>query len=236
MERSRSYFVSDVHLGLRAFDPEGRERRFVEFLQRINNPETQALYLLGDIWDFWYEWKEVVPKGSVKVLSALVSLVESGVKVYFFPGNHDIWAYSYFEELGMIKLQQPYFVHVAGKKLCIGHGDGLGKTDFGYRFLNSIFKCRFIQVLFSSALHPTLAMKFGHWWSRSNRLARGEKYQWKGAEEPLCRWCEDVLKQRDVDLFIFGHYHVPVCQDLEGGGKLIVLDCWMDSDSFFCLP
>lgn len=235
MERNRSYFVSDVHLGLQAFDPEGREERFVRFLRSINTPETESLYMLGDIWDFWYEWNEVVPKGYIRVFSAISALIDSGIKVYFFPGNHDIWAYGYFEQLGMIKMVQPAFVTVGGKRLCIGHGDGLGKVDLGYRFLNGLFKCRMVQILFSSLIHPTLAMKLGKAWSKGNRLARGEKYVWRGDSEPLVRWCRQVLEQRQVDLFIFGHYHVSVDQQLSASSRLVVLDSWIDSDQAFCI-
>ena len=97
MERNRTYFVSDVHLGLQVADPAGRERRFVDFLKSISE-DARALYLLGDIWDFWYEYRDVVPKGYVRVFAALQDLMDKGVQVYFFQGNHDVWTYSYFEE------------------------------------------------------------------------------------------------------------------------------------------
>ena len=129
MTKRYTYFVSDVHLGLQVQDPARREARFVEFLRGIPAEETEALYLLGDIWDFWYEYKDVVPKGYVKVLAALMDLMDAGVKVYFFTGNHDIWAYSYFRELGMIVLEQPYVTTIGGKRFCLGHGDGLGPGD-----------------------------------------------------------------------------------------------------------
>lgn len=235
MARSKTYFVSDVHLGLKAFDPRDRERRFVDFLRGINTPDTAALYLLGDIWDFWYEWKEVVPKGFVRVFAALADLMDSGVKVYFFPGNHDIWTYSYFEELGMIKLSQPAFVEAGGKKLCLGHGDGFDKKDYGFRILNGLFRCRFVQLLFSALVHPTLAMKIGYLWSRSSRLAHGEKYEWKGEDEALVKYCRSVLETRHVDLFIFGHYHVGVHQKLSDCSELVMLDSWIGSDPVFCI-
>lgn len=113
MERSLSYFVADVHLGLDVADPIGREQRFVAFLRSLP-PQTEALYLLGDIWDFWYEYRDVVPKGYVRVFGALADLMDRGVKVYFFQGNHDVWTYSYFEELGMTRLQQPCLVTIGG--------------------------------------------------------------------------------------------------------------------------
>ena len=146
MPRNLTYFASDVHLGLRVADPAGREARFVSFLRSIPAAETEALYLLGDIWDFWYEYRDVVPKGYVRVFGALTDLMDAGVKVYFFPGNHDVWAYGYFEELGMKILQQPYVTEIGGKTFCLGHGDGLGPVDRGYRILRGIFHNRFLQA------------------------------------------------------------------------------------------
>ena len=178
MSNTRTYFVSDVHLGLQVADPAGREARFVDFLRGLPE-DTGALYLLGDIWDFWYEYRDVVPKGYVRVFAALQDLMDRGVKVYFFQGNHDVWTYSYFEELGMIRLTQPAVVEIAGKKFCLGHGDGLGPVPRGYRFLRSLFHNRIVQAMFSM-LHPWLAFRFGNGWSKENRLARKEEYVFKG--------------------------------------------------------
>lgn len=235
MSEKKTYFTADSHLGLDAFDPADRERRFVDFLRRINNPETEALYLLGDIWDFWYEWKYTVPKGYVNVFSALSQLVSAGIKVYFIPGNHDMWAYSYFRELGIIVLDQPHFVEIGGKTFCLAHGDGFDRSDKGYRFLNGIFKSKLCRFMFSTFIHPTIAMALGRKWSRSNRLARGEQYVWKAESEALVAWCEEVLSRRKVDFFVFGHYHVEVDQALSNGARLVVLDSWIRKDSVFCI-
>ena len=113
--RNLTYFVSDVHLGLDVKNPADREARFVSFLQSIPKDKTEALYMLGDIWDFWYEYHDVVPKGYVRVFASLMDLMDAGVKVYFFQGNHDIWCYHYFQDMGIIILQQPYVVNIAGK-------------------------------------------------------------------------------------------------------------------------
>lgn len=227
------YFVSDVHLGLMVGDPAEREARFVAFLKEINRPSTRALYMLGDIWDFWYEWKHTVPKGYVRVLSALMDLVGAGVKVYFFKGNHDIWTYRYFSELGMIPLDQPAFVEIGGRTFCLGHGDGLGRTSLSYRIMNWIFRNRVIQLLFSSLVHPTLAMSMGNAWSRNNRLSRRAPYEWKGPEESLYKYCLKILDTRKVDFFIFGHFHVKADDPLPGGGRLIMLDSWLFGDDFY---
>ena len=169
----KSYFISDVHLGLRVGDYKDRERRLVSFLQSLPR-DTEAVYLLGDIWDFWYEYRDVVPKGYVRVFAALTDLMDRGVKVNFFQGNHDVWTYRYFEELGMKRLEQPYVMEAGGRRLCIGHGDGLGPVPFGYRLLRSIFHSRVTQALFS-LLHPWIAFRFGNGWSRNNRLSRSEE-------------------------------------------------------------
>ena len=227
-----TYFVSDVHLGLQVADPADRERRFAGFLRSL--PEnTEALYMLGDIWDFWYEYRDVVPKGYVRVFSALQELMDRGVDVYFFQGNHDVWTYSYFEELGMKKLQQPYRVEIGGRVFCLGHGDGLGPVPFGYRFLRGLFHNRVAQFLFSM-LHPWIAFGFGNGWSRGNRLARHEEYVFKGMDEPLCRVAEEYSAVNKVDYFIFGHYHVSVDMPLPSGARLFVLKDWMNGSPYIC--
>lgn len=227
----RTYFVSDVHLGLQLFDPEDRERRFVRFLRSLDPHDTEAIYLLGDIWDFWYEWRDVVPKGYCRVFATLQDLVEAGVKVYFFAGNHDIWCYSYFEELGFIRLTQPYFVEIGGKKFCLGHGDGLGTAPLGYRLMHAVFTCRPIQVLFSM-LHPWFAFRLGNTWSRHNRLKHKSEYVFKGESEPLYQFAEEFSRTHDVDYYIFGHFHVSVDVQMPSGARLLILKDWLKSSPY----
>ena len=232
-ERKGVYFVSDVHLGLEVKDPADREARFVSFLRGIPKDTTLALYLLGDIWDFWYEYRDVVPKGYVRVFAALMDLMDAGVKVYFFPGNHDIWCYGYFASMGITVVHdQPQLVEIGGKVFCIGHGDGLGPGLGGYKFMNSIFKCRFVQRLFST-LHPWIAFRLGNGWSRHSRLARNEEYVFKGAEEPLYKWALDFSERTHVDCFIFGHLHAQVDLTLPTGARLIVMKDWMDLSQYW---
>ena len=232
-ERKGVYFVSDVHLGLEVKDPADREARFVSFLRDIPKDTTLALYLLGDIWDFWYEYRDVVPKGYVRVFAALMDLMDAGVKVYFFPGNHDIWCYDYFASMGITVVHdQPQLVEIGGKVFCIGHGDGLGPGLGGYKFMNSIFKCRFVQRLFST-LHPWIAFRLGNGWSRHSRLARNEEYVFKGAEEPLYKWALDFSERTHVDCFIFGHLHAQVDLTLPTGARLIVMKDWMDLSQYW---
>lgn len=228
----KTYFVSDVHLGLQVHDSEERERRFAGFLRSLPE-DTEALYMLGDIWDFWYEYRDVVPKGYLRVLSALQELMDRGVKVYFFEGNHDVWTYSYFEELGMVKLTQPHLVEIGGKTFCLGHGDGLGPVPAGYRFLSGLFHNRIAQFLFS-LLHPWLAFRFGNGWSKNNRLAHDQEYVFRGEEEPLYKFAEDFSAAGKVDHFIFGHYHADVHMTLPSGAQLHILKDWMHSSPYLC--
>ena len=230
--RTLTYFVSDVHLGLDVKDPAGREARFVRFLRSIPADRTETLYLMGDIWDFWYEYRDVVPRGYVRVFAALTDLMDAGVKVRFFTGNHDIWAYSYFESLGMERMEQPAVVELAGKTFCLGHGDGLGPGMRGYKIMRAIFHNRFLQILFSG-LHPWFAFRLGNGWSRRSRLAKDRPYVFRGADEPLYRWAVDFAAKEKVDYFIFGHYHAPVDLTLPDGARLMVLKDWMETSPYF---
>ena len=230
MNRKLTYFVSDVHLGLQVDDPADRERRFVGFLNSL--PEnTGAVYLLGDIWDFWYEYRDVVPKGYVRVLGALQALMDRGVEVYFFQGNHDIWTYSYFEELGMKKLVQPCIVEIEGKTFCLGHGDGLGPTPFGYRVIKYVFNNKVIQTLFSM-LHPWIAYRIGNVWSKHSRLSHKEEYVFKGETEPLYQFVEEHSQNHKADFYIFGHYHTQADIALPGGPRLLLLKDWISSSPY----
>lgn len=234
MDKKRSYFVSDVHLGLQVADPAAREARFVDFLRSLPE-DADALYLLGDIWDFWYEYHDVVPKGYVRVLAAIQDLMDRGVNVYFFQGNHDVWTYSYFEELGMKKLVQPALVEIDGRVFCLGHGDGLGPVPFGYRFLRGVFHNRVLQILFSM-LHPRIAFGLGNGWSKSNRLARHEEYVFRGEEEPLYKFAAEFEKSHKVDCFVFGHYHCDVSMKTPAGADFIILKDWMDGSPIYTFP
>ena len=230
MERKLTYFVSDVHLGLPYGDPAAREKRFVEFLRGIDPEQTDALYLLGDVWDFWYEYRDVVPRGYVRVLGALVNLVDAGVKVYFFQGNHDLWASDYFEELGMRMLRQPYEVRIGTKTFCLGHGDGLGRGNYWYKFVKWVFSRHTSRVLYS-ALHPWLAFRIAQGWSQKSRSSKPVSYQFKGADEPLYRYCSEYLKHTPVNFFIFGHYHSRVDMPV-GEARLMMLGDWMTAPNW----
>lgn len=141
-ERNLTYFVSDVHLGLTVKDPAERESRFIAFLKSIPRDSAKSLFLLGDIWDFWYEYRDVVPREGSRVVAQLIDLMDAGVEVYFCEGNHDIWTYSFFEELGIKKFSQPFVCEIGGKTFCLGHGDALGGSKKGYGLMLKLFHCR----------------------------------------------------------------------------------------------
>ena len=223
-ERTLVYFVSDVHLGLRTADPEERERRFLDFLSGIPD-NALALYLLGDIWDFWYEYRDVIPREGARVVARMIALMDAGVTVYFFPGNHDIWCYSFFESIGMRRCTQPQLVEIGGKSFCLGHGDALGGARKSYRFMLWLFNNRVIQALFST-LHPWIAFRLAGQWSGGKRKRRKE-YHFRGEQEPLYRFALEQSSQMQVDYFIFGHFHDAVDLELPTGARLIVLKDWL---------
>jgi|SRR5574344_14194 UDP-2,3-diacylglucosamine hydrolase len=235
IEKGTYYFISDIHLGLNYKGPEEREKRFSTFLYAIPQ-EAEAVYLLGDIFDFWYEYKNVIPRGYTRTLGAIAALVDRGVKVYFFNGNHDIWTYSYLQkELGVEVLKQPYIFKVGDKKLCIGHGDGLGEGDLGYKFMNSIFKNRILQFLFSS-IHPRWAFMLAHKWSKHNRLVKNLPYDFKNGEERIVKFSEKLQKNQPagdkIDYFIYGHFHYKTLYKLENGGQMFLLGDWINTSNY----
>ena len=231
-ERKLSYFASDVHLGLKNGSEDEREARFVSFLESIPADKTKNLFLLGDIWDFWYEYKYVVPKGYIRVFAALDKLIQKGVRVFFFPGNHDVWAFDYFRSLGMVVIKDKFAcIDIDGNIFCLGHGDGLGKVPYTYRFLRGLFHNRFAQFCFS-LLHPRIAFAIGNAWSHSNRMSRHVKYTFKGEEEPLYKFAVELCKERKADHFIFGHYHSPASYILPSGATFDILDDWFDANSY----
>ncbi|MBR5385919.1 MAG: UDP-2,3-diacylglucosamine diphosphatase [Bacteroidales bacterium] len=231
MEGKRTYFVSDVHLGLDVKDPAAREARFVEFLRGIPREETEALYMLGDIWDFWYEYRDVVPKGYVQVFAQLQDLMASGVKVYFFKGNHDIWTYHYLQDMGIEVLSQPHVVEIGGKTVCMGHGDGLGPGEHLYKLMRWTFHNPVFQWMFS-LLHPWLAFRIGTGWSKSSRLGKSLEYTFRGEDEPLYKFAVELSRQRHIDYFIFGHFHCRVDMELPTGARLLVMKDWMEGSCY----
>lgn len=219
------YFLSDVHLGLKAFNPREREKLFASFLYSL--PEnTDSLYLLGDIFDFWYEYKYVIPRGFSRVLGALAALTDRGVKLYFIRGNHDMWTYDFLQsELGIEVLEEMSVVSIEGKLFCLAHGDEL-IGDKSHLFLKRIFKNRVLQRIFSS-IHPRWAFALAYKWSKYNRLSRGGVLSFRGVDEPLYLVASEYEKEKNIDYFIFGHMHTPGNNLTPRGAGFYILGEWI---------
>lgn len=209
----KTFFASDFHLGVDARLPSiERERQVVRWLEQCA-PEADAIYLVGDIFEFWFEYKRVVPKGYVRLLGALARLRDGGLPIYAFTGNHDLWMFGYFEqELGIPVYKQPIQCEIQGKRFFIGHGDGLGPNDMGYKRLKRVFSHPFNQWLFGW-LHPDLGGRLAHYSSARSRAATPlEESQWLGeGEEWLYQYAlRKVEAGMQVDYFVFGHRHLPI--------------------------
>ncbi|MBN2484658.1 MAG: UDP-2,3-diacylglucosamine diphosphatase [Bacteroidales bacterium] len=231
--RDKYYFVSDTHLGLYPLEnSREREQKLVRWLNSIRN-DALELYLVGDIFDFWHEHKNVVPKGFTRFMGKLAELSDSGVKIYFFTGNHDIWAYGYFEdELGIRISLNPVEKEIAGKKFFIGHGDGMGPGDFGYKLLKGIFRNRVLQWLFAR-LHPNFSMWLGKSWSKNSRYSKGIVAEgFSGEKEQQVIAAREILKHQYFDYFIFGHRHIPWDLKLDGNARIINLGDWIYSFTY----
>jgi UDP-2,3-diacylglucosamine hydrolase len=228
-ENKKIYFASDQHLG--APTPEAslpREKKFVAWLDAIKE-DAGAVFLLGDLFDFWFEYKTVVPKGFVRVLGKLAELKDAGIDIYFFVGNHDLWMRDYFQkELNIPVFHEPQEFDINGKLFLIGHGDGLGPGDYGYKRMKKVFTFPFFKWLFRW-LHPDIGVKLGHYFSVKNKLISGdEDAQFLGEEkEWLALYCRKKLTEKHYDFFIFGHRHLPLEIELNSSSTYINLGDWI---------
>jgi UDP-2,3-diacylglucosamine hydrolase len=206
------YFASDNHLGAPTLDASRpREKIFVRWLDQIKE-DAAAVFLLGDLFDFWFEYKEVVPKGFVRVLGKLAELRDQGILIYFFVGNHDLWMGDYFEkELAIPVYRQPQEFEINGQLFLLGHGDGLGPGDKGYKRMKKVFTNPFCQWLFRW-LHPDLGVRLGKYMSVKNKLISGdEDVQFLGEDgEWLVQYAKRKLTVKHYDYFVFGHRHYPM--------------------------
>jgi UDP-2,3-diacylglucosamine hydrolase len=206
------YFASDQHFGApNAAESAVREKKFVQWLDHIKDG-ADSLFLLGDLFDFWFEYKKVVPKGFVRVLGKLAELKDAGVQIHFFVGNHDLWMNGYFEqELGIPVYCKPTAFTLSGKQFLIGHGDGLGPGDKGYKRMKKIFTNPLSNWLYRW-LHPDIGIRLAQYLSLKNKLISGEEDKvFQGAEkEWLVQYCKKRLQQKHYDYFVFGHRHLPL--------------------------
>lgn len=223
------YFLSDFHLGAPDYDTSlQREKIIVAFLENIKT-SAAAIFIVGDMFDFWFEYKQVTPKGYVRLLGKLAEITDSGIPVHFFVGNHDMWMRGYFEkELNIPVYFEPKTFDLNGKKFFIGHGDGLGPKDHGYKLLKSVFRNKLSQTMFG-LLHPSLGIGLANYFSRKSRkktgnaddVFLGEENEW------LIIFSKQILAKEHYDYFIFGHRHFPMDFELKESSHYINLGDWI---------
>ena len=224
------YFASDNHLGAptkQASLP--REKKFVAWLDEIKK-DAHVIFLIGDLFDFWFEYKRVVPKGFTRTLGKLAEISDSGILIYYFVGNHDLWMNGYFEEeLNIPVYHKPQDFTFNEKTFFIGHGDGLGPGDKGYKRMKKVFTNPVCQWLFKRLIHPDFGMRIGHYLSVKNKLISGDDdAKFLGEEnEWLAIYSKKKLNEKHRDFFVFGHRHLPMEIDLGNESKYINLGDWI---------
>ena len=228
------YFLSDFHLGVpNAAASLIREKKIVRFLESIRQ-EASEIFIVGDMFDFWFEYSTVVPKGYVRIFGKLAELTDSGIRIHFFVGNHDMWMRSYFEkEMNIPVYFEPKTFVLYGKKFYVGHGDGLGPSDRGYKFLKKIFRNPLCQWLFG-VVPPAIGMGIANYFSQKSRTAAGSEPEYFLGEEKewLLIYSREILSKEHFDYFIFGHRHLPIDFQLSASSRYINLGEWMQSFSY----
>ncbi|MDP4222736.1 MAG: UDP-2,3-diacylglucosamine diphosphatase [Bacteroidota bacterium] len=226
-------FASDFHLGLNTGnDPLEREKKVVKWLNEVA-PEASEIFLVGDIFDFWWEYRLVIPRGFTRFLGSISAITDSGIPVHFFTGNHDMWVNDYLSvECGMIIHTGPLIRTFDGKKFHIAHGEGLGSRNTGYKMLLWIFRNKPLRILYS-ALHPSIGVGIGHKWSRNSRLGKGISLDFLGEDkEDLIKYSKSILENESIDYFIYGHRHLALTYRLKEGSLVIYLGDWVRDGSF----
>ena len=223
------YFISDFHLGAPDYESSlMREKKIVRFLDMIKADATE-LSLLGDVFDFWFEYKHAVPRGFVRLLGKLAELSDSGIKIHYFTGNHDMWVADYLpKELGCILYREPISTTYDGKKFYIGHGDGLGPGDHGYKFIKKVFSSKISQWLFAR-FHPNFGTWLANYFSRKSRVATGtsDEIYHGDDKEFLVVFCKEYLTKTHVDYFVFGHRHLVIDKMIGDNSRYINLGDWI---------
>ena len=229
MAQKKIYFLSDFHLGAPDHTSSlEREKLIVRFLDEIKN-DAAEIFLVGDMFDFWYEYRKVVPKGYLRLLGKLAELSDLGIPLHFFVGNHDMWMKNYFQkELNMPVYYEPKEFERNGMKILIGHGDGLGPGDHGYKRLKKLFRNPVSQWLFG-ILPPVTGMGLAHYLSRRSRRQTGASEEIFLGEEKewLMIYAREILAKKEVDFFIFGHRHLPIDYRLNAKSRYINLGDWI---------
>ena len=226
-QNKKIYFVSDAHLGFPSIEESiGREKLFVKWLDEIKN-DAEEIYLLGDIFDFWFEYKKAVPRGFTRLLGKISEITDSGIPVHFFTGNHDIWIFDYLpKETGVIIHRKPITREFNGKRFFLAHGDGLGPHDKGYKIMKKIFTNSVAQWFFS-LLHPNVGISIAQFFSHKSRYSnKGDDKEW------LVLFAKNKLNEQYYDYLIFGHRHIPVDIKLDEKSRFINLGDWISNFTY----
>lgn len=227
------YFASDFHLGTPNFEQSSeREHHIIRWLDEIKN-DCSELFLMGDVFDFWFEYKYVVPKGFVRLQGKIAEFTDAGIPVYFFKGNHDMWVRDYFtKELGMQIVSDELRIERNGKSFYLHHGDGLGPGDHTYKLLRKVFRNPLCQWLFG-VLPPSIGLGIANRWSAHSRAAQPNTEKFMGEErEWLAVYAKEILQQQHYDYFIFGHRHLPMEIKLNDKSTYINIGEWLNYHSY----
>jgi UDP-2,3-diacylglucosamine hydrolase len=235
LQGKKLFFASDFHLGVPDYENSlQREKRIIAWLESIRN-EAHTIYLLGDIFDFWFEYKHTIPKGFIRLQGKLAELRDAGIPIVFFTGNHDMWMFDYFQkELGIPIYRDPQELSVGSHKLLIGHGDGLGPGDNTYKLLKRVFNSHVCQWFFGW-LHPNIGIGIANYWSRSSRIGNTKKEaeKFQGEEnEFLLVYCRELEQKRHHDYYVFGHRHLPLDLRINESSRYINLGEWVNFNTY----
>ncbi|MHA7130793.1 UDP-2,3-diacylglucosamine diphosphatase [Algoriphagus namhaensis] len=234
LEEKKLYFASDFHLGAPNWEESrNREKRIIRWLDSIQ-PDAAALFLVGDIFDFWFEYGHVIPKGFIPFLSKISHWRDADIPVYFFTGNHDLWMKNYFtQELGIPVYHDPITLRVNDSLLMVGHGDGLGPGDQSYKFLKKVFTNPLAKWTFRW-IHPDLGIKLAKAWSGHSRASNVEKDEGKflGEGEWLWQYCKELEQTTHHDYYIFGHRHLPLELPVGANSKYFNLGEWVSQNTY----
>ena len=230
---SKHYFISDLHLGAAYIThPRAHEQRVTQFLDAVKR-DAASLWLLGDVLDYWFEYRNVVPRGHVRFFGKLAELADSGIEIHWFTGNHDVWMFDYLpSELGIELHSEPLLLDLNGKRFMLHHGDGLGPGDRGYRLMKRCFRSRTLQWMFAHLLHPDLSQWIGHTWSRRSRASKPLTHPFGGETERITQFARQTLEHQHIDYFIFGHWHSPAVYPLNSTSTLVVLGDWLENYTY----
>ncbi len=233
--KNKIYFASDFHLGAPNYEKSLiREKRIVAWLDEIKT-DAKEIYLVGDVFDFWFEYRHTIPKGFIRLQGKIAELTDSGIPIYFFTGNHDMWIFDYLpKELGITLIRDIVIKDFNGKKFLIGHGDGLGPGEGSYKMLKAIFSSKICQWAFAR-IHPNLGISIANLWSKESRKSSiNYEEVFHGEEkEKLIVYCNDYIKKDDaIDYFVFGHRHLPMEINIGEKAKYINLGEWIKHNSY----